>query len=401
MYDLVVRNARIHDLAVGLAPSPAVAGCTSFAVHDGRIVAFAPPADAVTRSTLDARGACVLPGFIDCHTHALYAGDRMAEHAERLRGASYAEIAARGGGIRTTVAAVRAASEPELVEQTLPRLAALLAEGVTTVEIKSGYGLDLATELKQLRAIARLRTHTRQAIEPTFLGLHAVPQLDGKGTDRTRFVAAVVDEWLPEVAATGLARTVDIYVEHLAFGVADLERLAAAAARLGLKLRAHTDQLSNLGGTKRAAELGALSCDHLEHTGSADIAALAAHGTVAVLLPFAWYFLRDTHLPPVAALRAARVPMAVATDLNPGTSPCASLLTALHMATVSFGLSAEEALLGATREAARALGLADRGTLSVGQRADFNLWAVPGPEFLVYQAGGLKPVATYIEGRPA
>jgi len=397
MYDLVVRNARLHDLGHGLAPSPALASCSAFAVRDGRIAEFDPPADAPTRETLDARGACVLPGFIDCHTHALYAGDRMAEHAERLRGASYAEIAARGGGIRTTVAAVRAASEADLVEQTLPRLAALLAEGVTTVEIKSGYGLDLATELKQLRAIAALRARTRMGIEPTFLGLHALPA----GADRAGFVAAVVDGWLPEVAALGLARTVDVYVEHLAFELADLERLAAAAARHRLNLRTHTDQLSNLGGTRRAAALGALSCDHLEHSDAADVAALANHGTVAVLLPFAWYFLRDTRLPPVAALRAARVPMAVATDLNPGTSPCASLLTALHMATVSFGLTAEEALLGATREAARALGLADRGTLGLGLRADFNLWAVPAPEFLVYQAGGHRPVATYIEGRPA
>jgi len=392
MYDLVVRNARIHTMADGLEPAPHA----SFAVRDGQLAAFDPPPEVAARSTLDARGACALPGFIDCHSHALYAGDRMAEHAARLRGATYADIAAAGGGIRTTVAAVRAASERELVEQTLPRLAALLAEGVTTVEVKSGYGLDLPTELKQLRAIRALRDHTRQWIEPTFLGLHALPA----GADRARFVAEVVDEWLPEVARQRLAGTVDAYVEHLAFSVADLERFAAAAASLGLEVRAHTDQLSNLGGTRRAAELGALSCDHLEHSRDADVAALVAHGTVAVLLPFAYYFLRDTQLPPIAALRRAGVPIAVATDQNPGTSPCASLLTALHLATVSFGLSAEEALLGATRHAARALGLTDRGTLTLGSRADFTLWDVPGPEFLVYQCGGLRPTATYIEGRP-
>jgi imidazolonepropionase len=393
MYDLVVRNARIHTMADGLAAS----SHSAFAVRGGRVAAFDPPFETAARATLDARGALVLPGFVDCHTHALYAGDRMAEHAERLAGATYAEIAARGGGIRTTVRAVREASEHELVEQTLPRLAALLAEGVTTVEVKSGYGLDLASEVKQLRAIHKLRNRTRQWIEPTFLGLHALPH----GADRARFVDEVVEEWLPAVADDRLAATVDVYVEHIAFSVADLERYAVAAHGRGLKLRAHTDQLSNLGGTLRAAQLRALSCDHLEHARGADVAAMAEHGTVAVLLPFAYYFLRDTHLPPVAALRRAGVPMAVATDLNPGTSPCASLLTALHMATVTFGLTAEEALLGATVHAARALGLADRGTLAAGQRADFTLWDVPGPEFLVYQSGGVKPVATYIEGRPA
>lgn len=397
MYDLVVRNARIHDMVDGLK----AASHTAFAVRGGRVVAFDPPLEAAAQATLDARGALCLPGFVDCHTHALYAGDRMAEHAERLAGATYAEIAARGGGIRTTVAAVRAATEHELVEQTLPRLAALLAEGVTTVEVKSGYGLDLATEVKQLRAIHKLRNRTRQWIEPTFLGLHALPASGGRTADHARFVDEVIEEWLPAVAEDRLARTVDIYVERIAFSVADLERFAAAAFGRGLKLRAHTDQLSHLGGTLRAAQLRALSCDHLEHTRGADVAAMAEHGTVAVLLPFAWYFLRDTHRPPVAELRAAGVPMAVATDLNPGTSPCASLLAALHMATVSFGLTAEEALLGATRHAARALGLADRGTLATGQRADFTLWDLPAPEHLVYQLGGQRPVATYIEGRPA
>jgi len=390
MYDLVVHNARIHTMADGLAAS----SHAGFAVRDGRVVAFDPPRDAATRATLDAAGAFVLPGFIDCHTHVLYAGDRMAEHAERLRGASYAEIAARGGGIQTTVRAVRAASEDALIEASLPRLAALQAEGVTTVEVKSGYGLDLASELKQLRAVRALRGRTRLSLEPTFLGLHAVPA----GTAKAAFVDAVIGEWLPAVAAERLAATVDVYVEHIAFSVADLERLAAAAQALGFALRAHTDQLSNLGGTRRAAELGALSCDHLEHAAADDVAAMAAHGTVAVLLPFASYFLRDPRLPPVAALRAAGVPMAVATDCNPGTSPCTSLLAALHMATVLYGLSAEEALVGATRHAARALGLADRGTLGVGQRADFTLWDAAAPEHLVYQFGGVKPVATYIEG---
>jgi imidazolonepropionase len=392
MYDLVVSDARLFPMTDGLVRSEHHA----FAVRDGRIVAFDPPASASSRVRHDAAGACVLPGFIDCHTHALYAGDRMAEHAERLRGATYAEIAARGGGIQTTVRAVRAASAAELVRETRTRLAALASEGVTTVEVKSGYGLDLETELKMLQAIAALRGDPDVSVDlvATFLALHALP----KGSAREAFVDDVIERWLPAVAATGLASAVDAYVEHIAFTADDLERLSAAARSHGLGLRAHTDQLSNQGGTARAAKLGALSCDHLEHAGPADIAALAASGTVAVLLPFAYYFLRDTQPPPVAQLRAAGVPMAVATDLNPGTSPCASLLTALHMATVLFGLSAEEALLGATRNAARALGLGDRGTLSLGQRADFAVWDLPGPEHLVYQMGGLRPTARFLLG---
>lgn len=396
MYDLVVSDARLFPMTDGLTPSPHRA----FAVRDGRIVAFDPPASAPTRAHHDAGGRFVLPGFIDCHTHALYAGDRMAEHAERLRGATYAEIAARGGGIQTTVRAVRAASIEELVHSTWARLDALAREGVTTVEVKSGYGLDLATERKMLEAIAVLRAAPAAPVDvvATFLALHALPTVDGKRADRDAFVTEAVERWLPEVAAWGLAAAVDVYVEHIAFSTADLDRLAAAARHHGLALRAHTDQLSNLGGTARAARLGALSCDHLEHASAADVTAMAEHGTVAVLLPFAYYFLRDTHAPPVAALRQAGVPMAVATDLNPGTSPCCSLLTAMHLGTVLFGLTAEEALLGATRHAARALGLADRGTLAIGQRADFTVWDLPSPEHLVYYMGGLRPSARFLFG---
>ena len=392
MYDLVVSDARLFPMTDGLACSDHRA----VAVRDGRIAAFDPPASAPARTRLDAAGGFVLPGFIDCHTHALYAGDRMAEHAERLRGATYAEIAARGGGIQTTVRAVRAASEAELVAGTRGRLAALASEGVTTVEVKSGYGLDLDTELKMLRAIAALRAAPATPVDvvATFLALHALP----KGADRAAFVTEAIERWLPAVAAADLARAVDIYVEHIAFSTDDLARLAAAARAHGLALRAHTDQLSNLGGTARAAGLHALSCDHLEHTSEADVAAMAEHGTVAVLLPFAYYFLRDTQPPPIAALRRAGVPMAVATDLNPGTSPCCSLLTALHLSTVLFGLTAEEALLGATRHAAAALGLRDRGTLALGQRADFTVWDLPGPEHLVYQMGGLRPTARFLLG---
>jgi imidazolonepropionase len=393
MFDLVVQNARLHTLASGLGRAPQ----RSFAVRDGHIAALDPPADAKSRAVLDARDQLVLPGFIDCHTHAVYTGDRMAEHAERLRGVSYAEIARRGGGIATTVGAVREASVETLVRESLPRLRALLREGVTTVEVKSGYGLELEAELRQLRAVARVRAELRMELVPTFLGLHAVPG----GMAREDFVHEVVEHILPAVATEGLATSVDVFVESIGFTVADMERLFAAARRLGLAVKAHTDQLSNLGATRRAAELGALSCDHLEYSTEDDARAMGEHGTVAVLLPGAFYFLRETKLPPIDAFRRHGVPMAVATDLNPGSAPVASLLTAMHMATVLFGLSAEEAVLGATREAARALGRRDLGTLAVGNRADFTLWDLPGPEALVYQLGGVLPTAVYHRGQLA
>lgn len=390
MFDLLVKNARLHTLESGTGRVPQ----RSFAVRDGRIAALGPPPDAPARSVLDAQDQLVLPGFIDCHTHAVHAGDRMAEHAERLRGVSYAEIARRGGGIATTVAAVRAASESDLVAESLPRLRALVREGVTTIEVKSGYGLDLDSELKLLRAIGRASQALRVELVPTFLGLHAVP----RGVERARFVTEVIERHLPAVAATGLARAADIFVEHIAFDTNDMVRYFDAARSHGLAVKAHTDQLSNLGATTRAAELGALSCDHLEHTHEDDVRAMAAHGTVAVLLPGAFYFLRDTQLPPIAAFRQHGVPLAVATDLNPGSSPVASLLTAMHMATTLFGLTAEEALLGVTRHAARALGRRDIGHLAVGARADFTLWDLPGPEALVYQLGGLAPSSVHHRG---
>jgi imidazolonepropionase len=339
----------------------------------------------------------VLPGFIDCHTHALYAGNRMTEHVRKLEGESYESIARSGGGIRTTVAAVRAASIDELVEQTLPRIHALAREGVTCVEIKSGYGLALEQELKMLRAIRALAQHVPVSIVPTFLGAHAVPADSKRGA----YMEDVLERMLPAVAREGLAALADIFVERIAFDGGDLRRLAARAQTLGLGLHAHTEQLSALGGTALAAGLGALACSHLEHCTERDVEALAEHGTVAVLLPGAFYFLRETHKPPVAKLRELGVPMAVATDLNPGTSPIASLLTALHMSCVFFGLTPAEALLGATAHAARALGLqGERGRLALGLRADFTVWDVPAPEFLVYQLGGVFPRAVFVGGKP-
>jgi len=314
----------------------------------------------------------------------------------KMQGASYADIAKAGGGIASTVKAVRAASEAQLLEQTLPRLQALAAEGVTSVEIKSGYGLDPANELKMLRAIRALPKHIPMDISATFLGAHALPA--GKSHDE--YMEEVLYQMLPAVASEGLADAVDIFVEHIAFSLDDLKRLAERAAKLGLKLRAHTDQLSNLTATRTAAGLGALSCDHLEYSEEADVAEMGRRGTVAVLLPGAFYFLKETKKPPVDLFRRHKVPFAVATDLNPGSSPVASLLTAMHMAGILFGLEPAEILPGVTRHAARAMGREDRiGALTPGRDADFCLWDLPAPEFISYQLGGLKPTARYFKGR--
>ncbi|HEX5340178.1 MAG TPA: imidazolonepropionase [Gammaproteobacteria bacterium] len=392
MYDLLVKNARLYPLQQDAALSPA----RTLAVSDGRIAALGVAEDAPAKEVFDAQNRVLLPGFVDCHTHALYAGDRMAEHVLKMNGASYAEIAHAGGGIQTTVAAVRAASEQQLVEQTLPRLQALRAEGVTCVEIKSGYGLDTDTELKMLRAIRSLRRHIDMDIAATFLGAHAVP----KERFREDYLNEVIEKMLPVVAEEKLADTVDIFVEHIAFTTDDLQRLFERARKLGLQVRAHTDQLSNMGATALAAECGALSCDHLEYSDQTDVAAMVMHGSVAVLLPAAFYFLRETRKPPVELMRNHGVPMAVASDLNPGSAPVVSLLTAMHMAGILFGLTPAEILLGVTQHAARALGRADKiGALAPGCHADFSLWDLPAPEFLSYQLGGLKPATLFFKGK--
>lgn len=389
MFDLLLENARLYPMVESAEQAPA----TTLAVKDGRIAALG--ARGAAREVIDADGRVVLPGFVDCHTHALYAGDRMQEHSMRLNGASYEDIARAGGGILSTVNAVRAASADELILQTLPRLQALRSEGVTSIEIKSGYGLSLAAELKMLRAIRSLTDHIDMDITATYLGAHTVPA----DRDKDDYLREIVDETLPCVRTEDLADCVDIFVENIAFDLDDMRRVLNRARELGLPVRAHTDQLSNMGGTKLAAELGALSCDHLEYASETDIRTMAASGTVAVLLPGAFYFLRESQLPPVPVLREHNVPIALATDLNPGSSPIASILAAMHLGATLFGLTPDEVLLGTTSNAALAMGKQQEiGSLAVGLQANFTIWSIAEPAFLVYQLGGVNPDSVFFQG---
>ncbi len=325
--------------------------------------AEAPPADEV----VELHGALVTPGLVDCHTHLVYGGNRAQEFEQRLHGASYADIARAGGGIRSTVAATRAASEAELLASATRRAQALMREGVTTLEVKSGYGLDAATEARMLRVARQLRGVD---VRTTYLAAHALPP---EFSDADAYIDAAC-AWLPALHAEGLVDAVDAFCENIAFSPAQVARVFEAAARLGLPVKLHAEQLSDQGGAALAARHGALSCDHLEFLSSAGIQAMAQAGTVAVLLPGAFYALRETRLPPVQALRDAGVPMAIATDHNPGSSPTLSPLLMLNMACVLFRLTPEEAWRGLTVNGARALGLRDRGQLVAGQRADFCLW---------------------------
>ena len=334
---------------------------------------------------LDLEGRLVTPGLIECHTHLVYAGNRAGEWALRLQGVTYQEIARKGGGIASTVRATRSAGHSELLEAAQDRLRTLAAEGVTTVEIKSGYGLEVDTELRMLRVARDLGKDPGIDVIATFLGAHALPP--GYGHRREEYLRLLIEEMLPAVAAQGLADAVDAYCEGVAFSSAEVRSLFERARALNLPLRLHAEQFSNSGGAAMAAGLGALSCDHLEYLDDEGIAAMAQAGVVAVLAPGAWYYLRETRKPPVEALRTAGVPMAVSTDHNPGTSPMLSLLAAMNMASVLFGLSPEEALRGATINAARALGLSDRGSIEPGKLADLAVWDVQSPEELSYALG--------------
>ena len=350
----------------------------------------------LARDVRDLGGRWVTPGLIDCHTHLVHAGNRAREFELRLQGVSYEEIARAGGGIVSTVTATRAAAEPELARQSAHRLRRLLAEGVTTIEIKSGYGLRTDAELKQLRVARSLGATEPVTVRTTFLGAHAVPaEYQGRADD---YVAYVCDEMLPAVAEAGLADAVDAFCEGIAFSPDQTARVLERAAALGLPVKLHADQLSDLGGAALAARFRALSADHLEYTGETGVRALADAGTVAVLLPGAFYFLRETRLPPVQALRDHGVPIAVSTDCNPGSAPVTSILLALNMACTLFRLAPEEALAGATCHAARALGMADtHGTLEVGKACDLAVWDVDEPAELAY-AIGANPCVEVVRG---
>ncbi len=357
------------------------------------------PRDAQAVRTLRGGGRWLTPGLIDCHTHLVYAGNRASEFEARLHGATYADIAHAGGGINATVGATRASTESALVGDSRARLAALADEGVTTVEIKSGYGLDTASEMKQLRAARRLAEALSVNVRTTLLAAHALPpEYTGRADD---YVDYVCRETIPAVAAARLADAVDVFCETVAFTPAQTRTVFAAAHSHHLPVKLHADQLSDLDGAALAAQFGALSADHLEYANAGGVAALAQAGTIAVLLPGAFYTLRETQVPPIAALREHGVAMAVATDCNPGTSPVTSLLLMLNMACTLFRLTPEEAPAGAMRVAARALGLPDRGTIAVGLRADLALWDVAGPEELAYRVGDNPCVGIVRNGRVA
>ncbi|WP_309645018.1 imidazolonepropionase [Phenylobacterium sp.] len=386
--DRVWARARLATLATG-RPGLGEVDDGVIAARHGAIVyagsASEAPAFEATE-TVDCQGRWITPGLIDPHTHLIFGGDRALEFELRLAGASYEEIARAGGGIVSTMAATRAASEGDLVAGALPRLDALIAEGATTVEVKSGYGLSLEHELKSLRAARELGSRRPVTIKTTFLGAHALPpEFAG---DADGYIDLVCRDMIPAVAAEGLADAVDAFCEGIGFTPAQTRRVFEAAKAHGLSVKLHAEQLSNLNGAALAAEFGALSADHLEHLDAAGIAAMARAGVVATLLPGAYYFVRETQPPPIAALRAAGVPMALATDCNPGTSPLTSPLLVMNMAATLFRLTVDECLAGVTREAARALGmLAQTGTLEAGKRCDLAIWDIERPAELVYRMG--------------
>jgi imidazolonepropionase len=397
----VIRNASVASgagsAAYGLITPGAVAIAgerIAWAGPDAELPAL-PPAGARVE---DAKGALLTPGLIDCHTHLVWAGSRHREFEQRLAGASYADIAKAGGGIASTVKATRAASEEQLLALAIKRASRLVAEGVTTIEIKSGYGLDLANELKLLRVAHAVGERLGITVRTTLLAAHAVPpEYQGRADD---YIRCVCDEILPAAAAAGLADAVDAFCETIAFTPAQVERVFTRARELGLAVKLHAEQLSNQQGAALAARHNALSADHLEHVDEASVRAMAASGTVAVLLPAAFYFLRETQLPPLELLRKHRVPIAIASDLNPGSAPIASLLLNMNMACTLFRMTPEEAFSGVTRHAAVALGLGtERGSIEPGKIADLVLWNVEHPAELAAQYGMARPTRILRSGK--
>jgi imidazolonepropionase len=400
VYDGLVLGASLATLDAPAGYGAIADGALAW--RDGVLAWVGPraelPGDPATlaRDVVALDGGWITPGLVDCHTHAVFAGDRAGEFELRLQGASYEAIARAGGGILSTVRAVRAASEEELLAQSLPRARALLRDGATTLEIKSGYGLDFDNERKMLRVARRVGTELGITVRTTFLGAHALPV--EYANDSNGYIDAVLD-WLPRLHAEGLVDAVDAFCEGIGFSPAQTRRVFEAARALGLPVKLHADQLSDLGGAALVAEFGGLSADHIEHTSEAGVRAMAREGTVAVLLPGAFHVLRETTLPPLDLLRTHGVPMAVATDCNPGTSPLLSLRQAMQLACIHFRLTPEETLRGATVHGARALGCQDRGVLRAGMRADFVHWQIRQPAELGYWLGGELADAVFAGGR--
>ena len=372
----------------------------AIAVQDGKIAwtgsasELPGPAETLAREVRDGQGMCITPGLIDSHTHLVYAGNRAREFEMRLEGASYEELAKAGGGILSTVQATRNASEKALFEASKPRLMSLLEEGVTTVEIKSGYGLETETECRMLRVARKLESELPVSISTSFLGAHALPaEFQGRSDD---YIDLVCGEMIGEVAQQGLADAVDAFCEGIGFNLAQTERVFQAAGKHGLPVKLHAEQLSDLKGARLAAEYGAVSADHLEYIEEDGVTAMAESGTVANLLPGAFYFLRETKLPPLDLFRKHDVPVALATDCNPGSSPAESLLLMMNMGCTLFRMTPEEALAGVTRNAAKALGLDDRGVLEKGKRADLVIWDVEHPAELSYRFG-VNPCNTVVQ----
>ena len=402
-WDQIWAGANIATMVAGVEPYGNIKN-GALAVKGDRIAWIGPAAEGLREAAAlgipihDAQGLWLTPGLIDCHTHLVYGGHRVEEFEKRLCGVSYEDIARAGGGIQSTVQATREATHQELRASATIRAQQIMAEGVTTIEVKSGYGLELAAERRLLEVARDLGQELPVSVKKTFLGLHALPR--EFAADRQAFVAQVSGPWLQSLAAAGLVDAVDAFCENIAFTVAETEQLLRSAKQLGLRAHVHVGQLSDMGGAELAAKWGALSADHLEFVSAAGARALAAAGTVAVLLPTAYFTLRQTTPPPVAMLREAGVAMAIATDSNPGSSPCTSILLALNMACTLFGLTPEEALSGATRNAARALGASDEiGTLEVGKRADLALWRIERPAELCYGLGANPCTGVIYGGR--
>ncbi|ARV72441.1 imidazolonepropionase [Vibrio campbellii] len=407
--DLLIENARfvtMQEGEQGYLPSP----LARVGIRSGKIVALSTTAkgegSAETESilnpdhyeqTIDLQSKLLLPGLIDCHTHLVYAGNRANEFEMRLNGVPYEEIAKQGGGILSTVRATREASEEQLIELALPRLDGLLASGVTSVEVKSGYGLTLQDEIKMLRAAKALEQERKVKITTTLLAAHALPpEFKDRADD---YIQHICDDIIPLVAEEKLATSVDVFCESIGFNLAQTERVFEAAKKHGLHVKGHTEQLSDLGGTTLTAKYNGLSADHIEYLDEIGVRALANSSTVATLLPGAFYFLRETQLPPIELLRAHKVPMAIATDINPGTSPFADLTLMLNMACTLFRLTPQEALRGVTQNAAKALGYGEsRGVIEVGYDADFSIWDIEHPADLSYQVGAKRLVGRIVNG---